>query len=91
VARSRDRASDDRVFGPATAADVLEPPAATIVDLLDRLLDKGVMTTGDLTLGLAGVDLIYVRLSALLCAVDRVLPRPAGRGRKRPSPARRRR
>jgi hypothetical protein len=26
-------------------------------------------------IGLAGVDLIYLRLSALLCAADRVLPR----------------
>ena len=33
------------------------------------------MANGDLTLGVAGVDLIYVRLAALLCAADRVLPR----------------
>jgi hypothetical protein len=33
------------------------------------------MANGDITLGLAGVDLIYVRLAALLCAADRVLPR----------------
>jgi len=52
-------------------------PDATLLDLLDRLLDKGVMANGDLTLGVAGVDLIYVRVSALLCAVDRLLP-PAG-------------
>jgi len=54
---------------------VLEPPEASILDLLDRLLDKGVMANGDVTLGVAGVDLIYVRLAALLCAADRVLPR----------------
>jgi hypothetical protein len=46
----------------------------TILDLLDRVLNQGVMATGDLTLGVAGIDLIYVRLSALLCAADRVLP-----------------
>ena len=54
---------------------VLEAPDASLVDLLDRLLDKGVMANGDVTLGVAGVDLIYVRLAALLCAADRVLPR----------------
>ena len=54
---------------------VLEPPEASLLDLLDRLLEKGVMANGDLTLGVAGVDLIYVRLAALLCAADRVLPR----------------
>ena len=42
--------------------------------LVDRLLTKGVMASGDLTLGVAGIDLIYLRLSALLCAADRVLP-----------------
>jgi hypothetical protein len=54
---------------------VLDPPEASILDLLDRLLDKGVMANGDVTLGVAGVDLVYVRLAALLCAADRVLPR----------------
>jgi len=38
------------------------------------------MVDGDVTLGVAGVDLIYLRLSTILCAADRVLPaRPLGR------------
>jgi hypothetical protein len=53
---------------------VLDTPPSTLVDVLDHLLNKGVMATGDVTLGVAGIDLIYVRLSALLCAADRVLP-----------------
>jgi hypothetical protein len=69
--RSRTRSASR---APHPAHQVLDPPDASILDLLDRLLDKGVMVNGDLTLGLAGVDLIYVRLSALLCASDRVLP-----------------
>ncbi len=72
-----------------TAARILDPREATVVDLLDRLLDKGVVADGDLMLGLGGVDLIYVRLSALLCAADRVLP-PAPRARARRNRARRR-
>lgn len=63
-----------RPIGPVAHA-VLDAPEASILDLLDRLLDKGVMANGDVTLGVAGVDLIYVRLAALLCAADRVLPR----------------
>jgi hypothetical protein len=57
----------------------------TILDLLDHVLNKGVMATGDVTLGVAGIDLIYLRLSALLCAVDRVLPAadPAGKPRRK--------
>ena len=56
------------------ADDILQPPEDTMLDLLDRLLNKGVMLTGDVTLGVAGIDLIYLRLSTLLCAADRVLP-----------------
>ncbi len=76
----------------AVAAQVLEPTDATVLDLLDRLLDKGVMANGDLTLGVAGVDLIYVRLSALLCAADRLMPAASERkalpGRRRRERAR---
>ena len=58
-----------------TASDrILETPQASVLDVIDELLNKGVMANGDLTLGVAGIDLIYLRLSALLCAADRVLP-----------------
>jgi hypothetical protein len=53
---------------------LVETTDASVLDVLDRVLNTGVTATGDLTLGVAGVDLIYLRLSALLCAVDRVLP-----------------
>ena len=75
------------------AGRVLDPPESTLLDLLDNLLNKGVMANGDVTLGVAGVDLIYVRLSALLCAADRLMPAPGerARGRRRSGrPARRR-
>jgi hypothetical protein len=58
------------------ALRVLEPPESTMLDLIDELLEKGVMATGDLTIGVANVDLIYLRLSSLLCAADRLTPAP---------------
>jgi hypothetical protein len=67
---------------------VLDAPAASLLDLLDHVLNKGVMATGDVSLGVAGVDLIYLRLSALLCAADRVMPHDADAP---PRPRRRRR
>ena len=76
----------DRVAQPASAR-VLDSSEATLLDLVDRLLSKGVMAFGDLTLGVAGVDLIYVRLSAVLCAADRVL-QPSRGARKRRHPRR---
>lgn len=42
----------------------------TLVDLADRLLDKGVVIGGDIVLSVAGVDLVYVSLRALLASVD---------------------
>jgi hypothetical protein len=38
-------------------------------------LNKGVVLNADIVLALADVDLIYLRLSALLCAADRIFKR----------------
>jgi hypothetical protein len=59
----------------AIVDQVLDVPDTTLVDVLDHVLNKGVMATGDVMLGVAGIDLVYLRLSALLCAADRVVPR----------------
>jgi hypothetical protein len=40
-----------------------------LIDLVDRLLDKGVVITGDITLAVADVDLVYVGLRALVTSV----------------------
>lgn len=50
---------------PANAP--LQPVA--LVDLLDRLLGAGVVISGDLVISLAGVDLVQVRLHALIASV----------------------
>jgi len=60
---------------PSAELDILEGADGSLLELVDHLLNQGVVLTGDLVLGLAGVDLIYARLSLLLCAADRVLPR----------------
>ncbi len=52
---------------------------ASLLDLVDHVLTKGVVVTGDLVLGVAEVDLVYLRLAAVLCAADRVLPLEPGR------------
>jgi len=45
-------------------------PAESLVDVLDRLLDTGVVVDGQIVLSLAGVDLVHVGLRALLASVD---------------------
>ena len=53
---------------------VLDSNDASLLDIVDNVLNKGVVLSGDLTIALAQVDLVYARLSLLLCAADRVLP-----------------
>jgi Gas vesicle protein len=56
----------------ATAAQI------SLVDLLDRLLGTGVVLAGDVVISLAGVDLVEVRLNALITTVRADLARPEG-------------
>ncbi len=58
------------VVGNRTQAEAnrsLQPVA--LVDLLDRVLGAGVVISGDLTISLAGVDLVQIRLHALISSV----------------------
>jgi hypothetical protein len=55
------------------AQQILDSEDASLLDLVDHLLTKGVMLHGDLMLGVADVDLVYARISVLLCAADRLL------------------
>ncbi|HET9077957.1 MAG TPA: gas vesicle protein [Acidimicrobiales bacterium] len=41
-----------------------------LVDLADRLLAKGVTINGDIVLSVAGVDLVYLSLRALIASVE---------------------
>ena len=81
--------------GPRTLPvvdQVLDPSQDTVLDLLDHLLNKGVMLNGDVTLGVAGIDLIYLRVSSIFCAADRIMPperRTKRRRTVRPSTGRR--
>jgi len=42
----------------------------TLLETLDRLLNKGVVIAGDVTLSVADVDLIFVGLRLLLSSVE---------------------
>ncbi len=57
------------------AMEILEGADQSLLDVIDHVLNKGVAVSGEAILSVAGVDLVYLRLSALLCAADRVQPR----------------
>jgi len=54
---------------PPRAPHELEVP---LVELVDRLLKRGVVLTGELTISVAGVDLVYLGLSVVLASVDTI-------------------
>ena len=57
------------------AMEILEGADQSLLEVIDHVLNKGVVVSGEAMLGVAGVDLVYLRLSALLCASDRVQAR----------------
>jgi hypothetical protein len=47
-----------------------ESKDVTLLEVLDRVLDKGVVISGDMVISVANVDLIYLGLKVLLCSVE---------------------
>lgn len=42
-----------------------------LVDILDRVLDKGLVIAGDVRISLANVELLTIRIRLLICSVDK--------------------
>ncbi len=42
----------------------------TILELLDRVLNKGVILTGDIVISVADIDLVYVGVKLMLSSVE---------------------
>ena len=42
----------------------------TLLEVVDRVIDKGVVLTGDITLSVADIDLVYVGLRVLIASQD---------------------
>src|SRR5438128_3829458 len=42
-----------------------------LVDILDRVLDKGLVVAGDIRISLANVELLTIRIRLLVCSIDK--------------------
>jgi hypothetical protein len=42
----------------------------TILEILDRVLNKGVVITGDIVISVADIDLVYLGLKLILTSVE---------------------
>jgi Gas vesicle protein len=72
MARSRPPgpAGNDWLFPHlATESEVAQ---SSLLDVIDNVLNHGVVLHGELILGVANVDLIYAKLSVLLAAMDKL-------------------
>jgi hypothetical protein len=58
----------------ARIAGLIDDRDASLLDVIDSLLNKGVVLNAEIVLALANVDLVFLRLTALLCAADRLFP-----------------
>lgn len=46
-------------------------PSTGLVDVLDRVLDKGLVIAGDIKVSLAEVELLTIRIRLLVCSLDK--------------------
>lgn len=65
----------DGAFQAALAADDVEfwgdeGEQQSLVDLINRVLDRGVVVSGEVMISVAGVDLVYLGLNAILTSVS---------------------
>ena len=45
--------------------------SATLADVLDRILDKGLVIAGDIKIKLVDIELLTIQIRLLICSVDR--------------------
>lgn len=59
-------------FGPIALGGTAEDEVS-LLDILDHVLNAGVLVHGSLVLSLAGVDLVYLGLNVVLTSVETAL------------------
>jgi hypothetical protein len=53
-------------------ADLVSPSRTYgLVDILDRVLDKGLVIVGDIKINLANVELLTIQVRLLICSIDK--------------------
>jgi hypothetical protein len=52
-------------------AGASQPAGITLLDILDKVLDKGLVVAGDIRVSLANVELLTVKVRLLVCSIDK--------------------
>jgi hypothetical protein len=64
-------ASADRQVGLNNRRFPTQAQPANLADLLERVLDKGIVVAGDITLALGSVDILTLKIRLLIASVDK--------------------
>lgn len=62
--------STDDISAPRMPTSVLAHRQISLAETLDRVLNKGVLLIGEITLSVADIDLLYLGLNVVLTSVD---------------------
>src|SRR5205085_717346 len=66
------RSSTNGSQSPLTMERIATVAGSTsLIDILDRILDKGLVVAGDIRISLANVELLTIRIRLLVCSVDK--------------------
>lgn len=49
----------------------ITPNQGTLLDILDKVLDKGLVVAGDIRVSLANVELLTIKIRLLVCSIDK--------------------
>ena len=63
--------TQSRPSPPAGPTGASSPQSANLADLLERVLDKGIVIAGDITLSLGTIELLTLRIRLLIASVDK--------------------
>lgn len=56
---------------PTEQSSLLTARPPGLVDVLDRILDKGLVIAGDIKVSLANVELLTLQIRLLICSIDK--------------------
>lgn len=59
-------------------------PAASLADILERVLDKGIVVAGDIKVKLVDIELLTIQVRLVVCSVDKAMEMGMDWWRKNP-------
>jgi hypothetical protein len=61
----------NRQVAPYEQYSATRPQSTNLADLLERVLDKGIVIAGDITLSLLAIEILSVKIRLLIASVDK--------------------